>query len=218
MVGPTRTKLNHRQELYCQFRASGKNQSEAMKLAGYNGPDGSRLERQAGIKERIAELVSNDAVKTRDLAEEKLGDFALPEKEEVVDLNFFLREFKRNLELARAGNDIKGANQCLELMAQLVDLGATKRGSKVQPAIGNNGSGTHAGPTISLQILNQVTDALDRGSGTSHSPVPALAQQTAGRTLPPLWDRGSRATVDGLIDIPGPDDLDVHEPAEDGSA
>lgn len=152
--GPT--PLNEKQEKYAYFRALGKTQKEAATLAGYSGSgaNASRLDSIQTVKERIAELKKTNADKNLVRIATQQAELESLIKNEKLDLTYFVKELRHNLELARTSADVKGANDCLKLMMEL--LGFVNKGK------GKGDGPTDEKPPIKISILNQLAQRNDR--------------------------------------------------------
>lgn len=166
--------LNERQERYCHFRAMGKTQRDAAIAAGYGGSAGnaSRLEGITAVTSRIMELKGDYVYRNQIRVEEAQKDITDLVNANKVDLAYFLKEYRANLEIAREDRDVKAANECLKQMSSL--LGFT---SNAKSEGDMNGYGDKGKP-ISLSIFNQLSqnnDGVDR-EPSQNRPAPVTIE------------------------------------------
>lgn len=144
--------LNERQEKFAHFLAMGKTQSEAAILAGYSGhgANASRLANIPAIQEKVEQLRLVYQSQSMVKIETAKAEIERLIEKEGLDLAYFVKEYRHNLELARNDGDIRAANDCLAHMARM--LGFMKSKDESPDSGKKNDSNTR--PQVAIKIEN----------------------------------------------------------------
>lgn len=190
-------------EVFATLVAQGSGRYDAFRRAGYTGDSAAakRLVDKPDVRARIG-FLSEQIKQERVAAQvERLTPMVDALNERTVDKNFLLKELMVNLTLSREAGDIKEANVCIKIMAQMVGLDGETKPKDANRGRPNDDNEDRSGKQISVQILNQITDRLGRSSGDESSEAEADSQESAPSVMGSLSDdRSSRSAVrvDGL--------------------
>lgn len=209
-----RTGLNESQERFAGFVAQGMRLVEAAKLAGYGEDHGnaSKLASRPKVKQRIVEL-RNRIVAARERSE-TIAEQAQVAKYEENDITvaWLIEEAKKNMRYARDEGKYKDSNDSIKLIAQ---LSGYIRGGKEGDDDNDKGKNPNANPQspINIQVLNQLTERLGRGTGNSPTEGVETTTVISGNLDRALPDVGASEPIDGDYSVVGEDPKPVRVPA-----
>lgn len=196
--------LNAKQEKYAHFRALGKTQAEAAKLAGYSGhaANASRLEGITAVSERIQELKKKYVGQSEVRVELEKAELRSLIDNEKLDVSYFVTELRANLTLAREDRDVKASNECLKLMMELLGFMGAK-GTKDKP------NALDPRTPVKVSIINQLANGLNNQDRNTPAHGGTLTAETVPSALPDLSDGNAEFEPDfGLLESAFGDDTD----------
>ena len=119
---PALSNLKH--EEFCQHRAAGMAMLEAYVAAGYtaSASAASQVAKRPEVQNRIMELQQERASAERNAARDAVD----AEGEEDINLEWAVRELKKNVKSARDAGNVSAANKAIEMLIDIKGLSARK--------------------------------------------------------------------------------------------
>ena len=173
-IDPALPLENKRHETFSQLIAGGMAPGQAYMESGYNPSSienariaAVQLKRRAEVRQRISYLQITESEQAAVLA--RTRSLVLGGEEHIdaeITTSWLLYELYVNLSLAREQGNIKDANQCLKMIADLKEFMPKNKGDANQPlTVAARLKNADNRPTINLSILNQIPDGMGESAG-----------------------------------------------------
>lgn len=204
--------LTERQEAFAQAVAKGLSLVKAVEAGGFakNGAAANRLATMPKIKARIDELRKEMREETQGFLDAKRHADAVTLAQDGVTTKWILEQAQQLFDKSKDEGDHKEALNTLKFIADVVGVTGKNR----DPADPNRGQAArnydpndpNAPRTINIQVLNKITDGLDRAA-RAESEAPAALTVLEGEVSDPVVrDERPFPAFESIVSRAGQDD------------